>query len=76
MLRQRNYVLGPFGERRDPDREDEESMKQVFAEFALPHELFLEVAMRGGDDPCVDRDLWVPLTRRTLEARARGSSLG
>ena len=59
MLDQQRDVLAPFAERGHADREDAQTIEQVFAEAAGP-DLELEVAIGRGDDADVDLDVLAP----------------
>ena len=56
MRDEQGNVAGPLGQRRQVDREDAEAIEEVFAEAALVDRR-IDVAMGGGDDADVDRDL-------------------
>src|SRR5215813_2582661 len=48
----RQDVLRPFPQRRQPDLEHVEPVEEVFSESAVPH-FFFEILVGGGDDPHV-----------------------
>ena len=54
MLRERDDVLAPLGERREGERDDVQAVVEVLAESPFFH-LDVEVAVRRGDDPHVHR---------------------
>src|SRR3546814_14806740 len=63
---EQRHVLAPFGQARQVDREDGETVEEVLAETAMADRL-VDVAMGGGNDAAVDRD---------LDARAEESRRG
>src|SRR5918994_1497202 len=64
MLDERRYVLEPFAQRGNRDREDEDAVIEVFSKRALLDER-LEIAMGGDNDARVHFDR--PLAAHTLE---------
>src|SRR6476660_7205960 len=54
MRRQRDDVLTPLGKRRESERDDVQSIVEILSESPRFH-LSVEIAVRGGDDPHVDR---------------------
>src|SRR3546814_13670150 len=56
---EQRHVLAPFGQARQVDREDGETVEEVLAETAMADRL-VDVEMGGGNDAAVERDLAAP----------------
>src|SRR5208283_403387 len=55
IVHQEWNILAPFAQRRDLNREDVESIKQILAELLVPNHGG-KIAMRGGNQPHVHAD--------------------
>ncbi len=55
MFRQRQNVTGPFVQSRPAQREDVETIVEIFAKQAILYRFF-QIPVAGGDDPHIQRD--------------------